>query len=190
MEQPKNAFLMKHTEKEEFNQYWYSSYTIEALVKELCGCGATKAAFLSTPSVFFSLPKGSDLRAASWVFDYDEQWARSEPHFCKYDFKAPDALPAELRGAFDAVVIDPPFITHEVWELYAQAAKMLLAPGGKVLASTVAENAPLMESLLGAKPCAFKPSIPHLVYQYNFFTSYEPTPEGLGAKNPEVPEDD
>ena len=50
-----------------------------------------------------------------------------------------------------------------MWRNYAAAAKLLLAPGGKVLASTVAENAPLMEALLDAKPVAFKPSIPHLV---------------------------
>lgn len=35
--------------------------------------------------------------------------------------------------------------------------------GGKVVGSTVAENAALMDRLLGAKPVAFRPSIPHLV---------------------------
>ncbi len=37
---------------------------------------------------------------------------------------------------------------------------------GKVIASTVAENAAMMEQMLGARPVAFKPSIPHLIYQY------------------------
>lgn len=73
--------------------------------------------------------QGSELRSRAWVLDYDEQWA-SEPHWAKYDFKQPGQLPEALHGAFDCVVIDPPFITREVWELYAQAAKLLLAPGG------------------------------------------------------------
>jgi hypothetical protein len=46
--------------------------------------------------------------------------------------------------------------------------EMVLSPSactGKVIASTVAENALMMDALLGAKPVAFKPSIPHLIYQ-------------------------
>lgn len=61
-------------------------------------------------------------------------------------------------------------------------------PAGKVVASTVAENGPLLAELLGASPVAFKPSIPHLVYQYNIFTNFQP--KLLGERNPEVPEDD
>lgn len=75
---------------------------------------------------------GSPLRQAAWLLDYDDQWA-TDPHFFKYDFKQPEALPAHLRGAFDCVVIDPPFITREVWALYAQAAQLLLAPGGELV---------------------------------------------------------
>ncbi|KAL6755575.1 putative N6-adenine methyltransferase-domain-containing protein [Haematococcus lacustris] len=186
-EPAKNAFLIRHREKEDFNQYWYSSHTISKIVQELLSC-SQKAAFLSTPSVYFSLPKGSSLRQNSWVLDFDTQWA-SDPHFVKYDFNSPLALPADLHHAFDCVVIDPPFITREVWQHYAATARLLLQPqGGKVIASTVAENAPLMEELLGVKPVAFRPSIPHLVYQYNFFTSHEPSADGLGAANPEVPD--
>lgn len=33
----------------------------------------------------------------------------------------------------------------------------------------------------------FKPSIPHLVYQYDFYANYETT--ALAAKNPEIPDD-
>ncbi|KAJ9515411.1 hypothetical protein QJQ45_016407 [Haematococcus lacustris] len=157
-------------------------------LQELLSC-SQKAAFLSTPSVYFSLPKGSSLRQNSWVLDFDTQWA-SDPHFVKYDFNSPLALPADLHHAFDCVVIDPPFITREVWQHYAATARLLLQPqgAGKVIASTVAENAPLMEELLGVKPVAFRPSIPHLVYQYNFYTSHEPSADGLGAANPEVPD--
>ena len=45
-----------------------------------------------------------------------------------YDFNQPTAIPSELHGAFALVVIDPPFITREVWEKYAEAAHLLLCP--------------------------------------------------------------
>jgi len=40
------------------------------------------------------------------------------------------------------VVIDPPFITREVWEKYAEAAKILLKkdPSTMYLISTIDEN--------------------------------------------------
>ena len=47
------------------------------------------------------------------------------------------------------VVIDPPFITREVWEKYTEAAKILLKPeGGLVLGSTIDENESFMGELL------------------------------------------
>ena len=47
------------------------------------------------------------------------------------------------------VVIDPPFITREVWEKYAAAAKRLLRPDGIVLGSTIDENAEWMGEVIG-----------------------------------------
>lgn len=58
----------------------------------------------------------------------------------------------------------------------------------RLICSTIAENAVFMEEILGVKPVAFKPSIPNLVYQYNFYCNYTPT--ALGEKNPEIPDDD
>jgi hypothetical protein len=36
-----------------------------------------------------------------------------------YDFNKYEELSKDLHGYFDMVVIDPPFITREVWEKYA-----------------------------------------------------------------------
>lgn len=182
----KNAFLLKHAEKADHNQYWFSQITIETLVKEIEQV-AIKVAFLSTPSVYFSLAKGTDVKNNSWVFDFDDQWA-NDKHYVRYDFNAPDSVPEELHHTFDLVVIDPPFITEDVWRKYAATAKLLLNDNGKVIASTVIENQELLGSLFDAKPCAFKPSVPNLVYQYNFFTNYEPAL--LQNKNSEIPDDD
>lgn len=185
-----SAFVRSTVERAEFNQYWYSARTIDAVVREVEAAGGA-AAFMSTPSIFFSIP--AERRGAHAVLDFDKASFSSDSRFVFYDYKAPSALPAEMHHTFDVVVIDPPFITAEVWALYAEAAKLLLkcdASGaviGKIIASTIAENAPLLESLLGCRPQAFLPSIPNLVYQYNFFTNFEPT-AALHVKNPEIPD--
>jgi len=60
-------------------------------------------------------------------------------------------LAEELHHSFDLVVIDPPFITREVWEKYAEAAKLLLVKeGGHCLLSTIDENEAMIKELLGA----------------------------------------
>lgn len=70
----------------------------------------------------------------------------------------------ELKGAFDMVVIDPPFITREVWEKYAECAKWLLKEGGMWLLSTIDENEEMIKELTGSVRAQFRPSIPNLVY--------------------------
>eukprot|EP00955_Chlamydomonas_euryale_P009380 100385-Chlamydomonas_euryale.AAC.18 len=107
----------------------------------------------------------------------------------RYDFNKPDDIPKELHHVFDCVVIDPPFITREVWEKYAAAAKLLLSDSGKVIGTTVAENgAMLAEIIPGMAVTKFKPSIPNLIYQYNLFTTFPP--KVLCEVNPEIPDDD
>ncbi|CAM9611944.1 unnamed protein product [Sphacelaria rigidula] len=153
------------------------------MAAEVSEYGSEGTAFLSTPSIFFSLDK--ELRSKCKVFDLDTKWAK-DPGFVLYDFSKPEDIPDHVRGTFDMVVVDPPFITKEVWERYAVATELLLRKEGarRVLCSTIGENAHFMEELLGATPRAFKPSIPNLVYQYSLFTNYES--ERLSAANPEI----
>ena len=72
----------------------------------------------------------SDLRAKSALLDVDKQWNK-EPNFVQYDFSRPEDIPSNIQNSFDCVVIDPPFITEEVWTLYAAAARLLLKPDGE-----------------------------------------------------------
>lgn len=93
--------------------------SLEAQPNPLNGCRTIVVTALQT----------SDLRKRSALFDLDRQWSR-EPNFVLYDFNNPEDIPINIHNTFDCVVIDPPFITEEVWTLYAAAAKLLLAPGG------------------------------------------------------------
>jgi hypothetical protein len=50
----KNPFLVKHKEKAEFNQYWYSPKTIAFLVEQALAAPG-ELCFLSCPSVYCSI---------------------------------------------------------------------------------------------------------------------------------------
>mmetsp|Transcript_5739 Transcript_5739/g.17081 ORF Transcript_5739/g.17081 Transcript_5739/m.17081 type:complete len:250 (-) Transcript_5739:349-1098(-) len=187
------SWIAAHAEIADMNQYWYSPATISAIVRVLrdqclgiAGDGELDCAFVSTPSLFYTL--GPEERVNSRVLDCDKALGTATDGFVYYDFNHPDAIPADLLGKFRAVVIDPPFITQDVWEKYADAARRLLVPsGGLVIGTTVSENAPMMKDILGVHPNRFLPSIPNLPYQYCVYTNFD-TPT-LSETNTEVPVD-
>lgn len=74
----KNRFLASTEEKWELNQYWYAPNTIAMLTKEIEEI-ATKVAFLSTPSVWFSL-EDADIKSRSFFFDVISPSPSSLPH--------------------------------------------------------------------------------------------------------------
>ena len=81
------------------------------------------------------------------------------------------------------VVIDPPFITRDVWEKYAKTSNFLLKESGsadnRVLCTTVNENADMMFEFFKAKPqvsyfhmkCCYFTTVHHstvlVLYSYN-----------------------
>lgn len=179
-EKKENSFIEGNPEKLLLNQYWFSPYTIKAMLADMQS-SPQKIAFLSTPSLYFSLRP--DLRKQCKLFDFDDQWA-SDEGFVKYNYKEPEAIDKKFDGYFDYVAIDPPFITEDVWEKYAELTKRILAPGGKIMMTTIFENEELMEKLLGCHRARFRPSIPNLIYQYSLFINYDsPTFDEL---NPEI----
>ena len=191
-------FLACTPEVAALNQYWYSPATIAALVAELeSGRVGRRVAFLSTPSVYFSLPEASATRAASYVFDLDDQWAATTPAFRKFDFNA-GRVDADLAGTFDVVVVDPPFITRDVWAKYAACVRSALRPGGRALLTTVGENEAMLRRALGGdlgaalRKAPFMPAMQSgaLPYQYSLFLTYAPHADSpLAAWNDEVPDD-
>ncbi|CAE7461263.1 Eef1akmt1 [Symbiodinium natans] len=177
------TFLEGTAERADLNQYWFSQPTLSTFVEEICDANGP-AALVSSPSVYFSLPE--EHRRKCKVLDFDRQW-ESDPGFVFYDFHEPENLPEALRGSFAFVLIDPPFITREVWEKYAATARFLACQGARFLCTTIAENAPLMEELLNLHPVLFRPGIPNLVYQYSIYVNYDSS--RLHKLNPEIDED-
>ena len=71
MVQGMNRFLARYQEKSDMNQYWYSKPTIEFMAQEVeqqCTAEDQTCAFLSTPSIYFSL-KDRNVKARSKCFD-------------------------------------------------------------------------------------------------------------------------
>ena len=87
------------------------------------------------------------------MFDIDE--SLKDKNFVYYDFKLPENIPEELHHTFDFLVIDPPFITEEVWTLYSKAIDLLKAPDAKVLLSTIDENEEMIKRLTGCDKKSF-----------------------------------
>jgi len=109
-----------------------------------------------------------------------------------YDFQKSEDINSDVQFSFDMVIIDPPFITRDVWEKYAVTTRLLLKRrdsedsegSGLVMATTVAENQEIMKELFHATPTVFKPKLPNLVYQYNVYTNFYS--ELLSKPNPEI----
>jgi EEF1A lysine methyltransferase 1 len=59
-------FLSQNHEDGDYNQYWYSEQTITKIVEALIENNG-KIAFLSTPSLYFSLP--DEIKSRAYVFD-------------------------------------------------------------------------------------------------------------------------
>lgn len=94
----------------------------------------------------------SVLTSFRFVFSqFDPKFASEGKHFVPFDFNKPQDVPSELVGTFDFVVVDPPFITREVWELYTQTVKLLLrSKDSKVLLTTIGElNFCFLAALVG-----------------------------------------
>lgn len=188
LDSKKNKFLKIYGEKEDFNQYWFSENTIEFIVNQIEKYGK-KVAFVSTPSVFFSV--NETIQKNSILFDYDEIFTKKSKNAVKFDYREFDHI-TDYDNSFDFILVDPPFINEEAWTKYSNFIKKIAKKreddntvlDSKILTCSIAENQEILLRLLNLKLRTFQPSIPHLVYQYNFYTNYED--DEFNKKNEEI----
>lgn len=103
------------------SQFWYSDATATTLAEQLLD-GVTadsRIAVVSAPTVYVKLRnllldrERYPIRPKLTVFEFDERFAVFKEEFVPYDFKQPLKLPKELKGAFDRIICDPPFLSEE-----------------------------------------------------------------------------
>ncbi|KAL5404716.1 hypothetical protein PMIN06_012481 [Paraphaeosphaeria minitans] len=107
------------TEDWNASQFWYSDETATTLARQLLegATDDTRIAVVSAPSTFIQL---KNLLASGaythkpylTLLEYDTRFNVFK-EFVPYDFEAPLKLPAELKGSFDAVIVDPPFLSDD-----------------------------------------------------------------------------
>ncbi|KAA8913920.1 putative N6-adenine methyltransferase-domain-containing protein [Sphaerosporella brunnea] len=121
------------------SQFWYSSTTSATLAAALLHGLAENAvvALVSAPSVYVTIrewrrvgdarvPKGLKLR----LLEFDKRFDVFADEFVLYDFKQPvgGGGVGELKGAVDAVLVDPPFLSPECQTKTALTVRYLLKP--------------------------------------------------------------
>jgi hypothetical protein len=194
VESKNNKFLKIFNEKEDINQYWFSEQTINFIIQQIEKQTNTnsKIAFVSCPSIFFSC--SPEIQEKSILFDYDERFPKRHKNAVKFDFNDFSNISEEFHHKFDFIVIDPPFITEKVWTLYAEFAKLISIMNetktdisSKIIACSISENKEMLNRLINLQIKKYQPSIPHLVYQYNFFANFDD--EELDQSNKEIPSD-
>ncbi|KAF2444547.1 N-6 adenine-specific DNA methyltransferas-like protein 2 [Karstenula rhodostoma CBS 690.94] len=141
------------------SQFWYSDETATTLARQLLSgaTSATRIAVVSAPSTFIQLknllasPEYTSTHTPPphlTLLEYDTRFAVFK-EFTPYDFEHPLALPPELKASFDAIIVDPPFLSDHCQTKAALTVRWLArswAPGGVKLIACTGER---MEALVG-----------------------------------------
>jgi hypothetical protein len=107
------------TEDWNASQFWYTDDTATKLAKELLnGCTPeSRIAVVSAPSVFLQLKnllteRDISTRPQITLLEIDDRFGVFK-EFVKYDFEQPLKLPTDLKGQFDRLICDPPFLSED-----------------------------------------------------------------------------
>jgi len=114
------------------SQFWYSDETARTLARQLLA-EATKdscIALVSAPSAYVALRNILRHRQVTdrprlVLLEYDQRFQVLGPDFVPYDFEHPLRLPDELKGKFDRIICDPPFLSDDCQTKTALTARFL-----------------------------------------------------------------
>ncbi|KAK3487238.1 putative N6-adenine methyltransferase-domain-containing protein [Neurospora crassa] len=187
------------------SQFWYSDETATFLAKQLLA-GATPTtsiAVVSAPSVFVQLKNllNSDAykdkpKPKLTLLEHDNRFAVFADEFVFYDFAQPLKLPSHLKGAFDRVIVDPPFLSEDCQTKAALTVRWMLKSEEndekpKIIACTGERMETLVTEKLyksyGLRTTTFEPKHARgLSNEFYCYANFEVKPEeGAGAETPE-----
>ncbi|GFU35664.1 EEF1A lysine methyltransferase 1 [Nephila pilipes] len=139
------------------SQFWYDNETSEILAKSALECAGEKGriACVSSPSVYNQLQKISDSKE-NYLFEFDKRFQQKFPgQAIFYDYKSPLDLDPKFQMYFDVVVADPPFLSQECLEKFAQTIHFLTDK--KIILCTGAVMEEDAKILMNVTPCNFTP---------------------------------
>ncbi|KAF2864248.1 hypothetical protein K470DRAFT_209152 [Piedraia hortae CBS 480.64] len=148
------------------SQFWYSEQTSDVLAQALVeGLHPNaKIAVISAPSAYVALKNTIQSTSIEVkLLEYDPRFAVFGKEFVQYDYNHPLRLPAELKRAFDCVIIDPPFLSDDCQTKMALTVRFLVkqwSKDTKLVACTGERMSALVQRLysaVGIKVTSFEP---------------------------------
>ncbi|CAG8473862.1 7020_t:CDS:2 [Ambispora gerdemannii] len=141
-----------------------------------------RIACISTPTIFVKLkslirksPNNNLLRA--FLFEYDTRFDVYGKDFIHYDYKQPAQFrdAALLKGTFDFVVVDPPFLSEECCTKTMITVRWLAKPEAcKIIVCTGEVMSDLVERLIKARMTTFYPQHQGgLANEFRCFVNYQ-----------------
>lgn len=178
------------------SQFWYTDETAHTLARQLLE-GAdidSNIAVVSAPSVYVALRNilcEDDLSTAKprlCLLEYDKRFEVFGSDFVPYDYQNPLRLPRELKGKFDRIICDPPFLSEDCQTKTALTVRFLARdwspPNGdrglRIISCTGERMAGVMERLYGKikiKTTSFEPKHSKgLSNEFRCYSNFECTP--------------
>ena len=102
------------------SQFWYTDETARTLAQQLLdGADENSAiAVVSAPSVYVQLrnilaEEATTARPSICLLEFDKRFEVIGSDFFPYDYQHPLRLSQELKGKFDRIICDPPFLSED-----------------------------------------------------------------------------
>ncbi|CAN7989229.1 unnamed protein product, partial [Ixodes hexagonus] len=156
----------------QLSQFWYSDETALTLAREaLRAAEGGKIVCISCPTLYQKL-KELDCGNEVVLLEFDKRFECYGDEFVFYDYKDPLGIRERWKGKCEVVVLDPPFLSEECLAKTSQTVKFLNPKFMILCTGTVME--PHAQSLLGLRPCKFKPTHTRkLGNEFKCFANYD-----------------
>ena len=152
------------------SQFWYDDDSAATLAIEALSFEG-RIAFISCPTAFKAMKKVDPMRQDVFCFEFDKRFGELWNHeYVFYDFNEPFAVPEELKGTFDFIMADPPYLNAKTMSAFSKTmdilAKTPKTPQVFNTGATLEEHA----ATLGFVRSGFEPGHSHHIM--NKFLSY------------------